>query len=201
MASLLLGKPALLVIDIQGDSLKPPDTVSDFPMPRYDEYMRRVPPLIETARACEVPVIYLQEVHHPSMVDFGRELDGFERVHCLENDPGTAVANEVGKRPDDYWIRKRRYSGFFGTDLEILLRGLEVRTIMMVGAFTDVCVHYTFADAHQRGYVCRVSEDCVAGSSWRAHSASLAAMEFMQRGSRCRSDALIEALTARAVRQ
>jgi biuret amidohydrolase len=194
---LIVGKPALLVIDVQGDiSTDRHDPVRDFPMPGYEEYMQRVPTLIAVARICKVPIIYMQEVHHPSMIDFGRELDGFERVHCLENAPRTAIVPEVDRRPDDYWVRKRRYSSFFGTDLEILLRGLDATTLLMVGGFSDVCVHYTFADAHQRDYVCRVVEDCVAGSSKAAHDTALEAMEHLQHGSRCVRDELIAALHA-----
>jgi nicotinamidase-related amidase len=66
----------------------------------------------------------------------------------------------------------------------------------MVGGFTDVCVHYAFADAHQRDYVCRVVDDCVAGSSYAAHEAALAAMADLQSGCRCNRDTLIEALRA-----
>jgi biuret amidohydrolase len=194
-ASLIVGKPALLVIDVQGNCMAPyHDATRDFPMPDYSDYMRRVPALIAAARAHNVPIIYMQEVHHPSMIDFGRELDGFERVHCLESDPDNIIAAEVDKRSDDFWVRKRRYSSFFGTDLEILLRGLEARTLLMVGGFTDVCVHYTFADAHQRDYVCRVVEDCVAGSTQGAHDAALAAMERLQGDCRCVRDELIAAL-------
>jgi nicotinamidase-related amidase len=196
-SSLIVGKPALLVIDVQGDiTTSRHDVERDFPMQHYEEYMQRVPALIAAARACHVPIIYMQEVHHPSMIDFGRELDGFERVHCLENSPGTAIVPEVDRRPDDFWVRKRRYSSFFGTDLEILLRGLKSRTLLMVGGFTDVCVHYAFADAHQRDYVCRVVEDCVAGSSYEAHEAALAAMDHLQHGCRCVRDDLISALHA-----
>ena len=194
---LIVGKPALLVIDIQGGICAARhDPLRNFPMPRYEEYMQRVPALIAAARTSGVPIVYMQEVHHPSLIDFGRELDGFERIHCLENAPGTAIAPEVDRRPEDYWVRKRRYSAFFGTDLEILLRGLGATTLLMVGGFSDVCVHYTFADAHQRDYVCRVVEDCVAGSSQEAHDTALEAMEHLQSGSCCVRDDLIVALTA-----
>ncbi len=44
-----------------------------------------------------------------------------------------AIVPEVDRRPDDYWVRKRRYSSFFDTDLEILLRGLKATTLLMVG--------------------------------------------------------------------
>ena len=57
--------------------------------------------------------------------------------------PKLAVA-EMGIRPDDYSIQKRRYSCFYGTDLEILLKGLKAETLLLVGGLTDVCVRYTF---------------------------------------------------------
>ena len=78
-------------------------------------------------------------------MDFGRELDGDEDVHCVEGNPNTEIAAEqLGFVPGDYLIQKRRYSAFFGTDLEILLRGLKADTLLLCGGLTDVCVHYTF---------------------------------------------------------
>ena len=87
-------------------------------------------------------------------------------------------------RPTDYVIGKRRYSCFFGTDLEILLKGLKANTLILTGGLTDVCVHYTFVDGHQHDYFCRVVEDCVGGSSQRAHEGALEAMEYLQTGAR-----------------
>src|ERR671932_343642 len=73
--------------------------------------------------------------------------------------------------PDEFHIVKRRYSGFIGTDFEIVLRGLQASTLILIGGLTDVCVHYTFADAHQRDYYVRVVTDCVGGSSQYLHDA------------------------------
>jgi biuret amidohydrolase len=189
------GKIALLVIDVQGDINTPRyDAVRQFPMVDFHTYMQRIPGLITAARGAGLPVIYIQEVHHPSLVDFGRELDGFERVHCLEDAPSTAIAPEVDRRPQDFYIRKRRYSAFFNTELDIYLRGLKAHTLILVGGFTDVCVHYTFADAYQRGYSCRIVQDCVAGSSVAAHEGALSAMASLQPGSLCRRDELIAQL-------
>lgn len=130
-------------------------------------------------------MIFIQEVHRADLVDFGRELDGEEDVHCIETNAGTEIAaKEMDFRPSDYLVRKRRYSAFFGTDFEILLKGLRVNTLLLCGGLTDVCVHYTFVDGHQSDYFCRVIEDCVAGSSESAHEASLRAMEYLQIGAR-----------------
>jgi nicotinamidase-related amidase len=145
------------------------------------ERHERIRALLATARAHGVPPIFVQEVHKRSLVDFGRELDGVEGVHCLEGDLGTELAEGLEPRGDEYLIRKRRYSAFFATELELVLRSYGTRTLILVGALTDVCVHYTFVDAHQRDYHCLVVADCVGGSSPPAHSAALRAMTYLQR--------------------
>ena len=133
-----------------------------------------------------------------NLVDFGRELDGAEDVHCIEGLHSTEIAAEdVDFRPGDYFVPKRRYSAFYGTDFEILLKGLDVQTLILTGGLTDVCVHYTFVDGHQGNYYCRVVEDCVGGSSEDAHNASLRAMEYLQTGARCKSTDILEAFAAR----
>ena len=193
---LIEGPPVLIVIDIQGGAPDGSESTMPF-MPGYQERMDRAPALVDAARRCGVPIVFFQEAHRRDLIDFGRELDGAEDVHLLEGDPGTEIAAELGVRPDDYVIRKRRYSCFFGTELEILLKGLGAETLILIGGHTDVCVHYTFVDAHQHDYFCRVVEDCVAGSSPDAHEAALRAMEYLQTGARRSSDEVVEAFEAR----
>ena len=183
---LIEGRAALIVIDIQAETFTDTRDVRAIDcMPGYGDRMLKCRALIDAARANGVPVVFIQEVHRPDGVDFGRELDGDEDVHCIETDPGTEIAaQQMGFLPTDFLIRKRRYSAFFGTDFEILLRGLKVDTLLLCGGLTDVCVHYTFVDGHQSDYFCRVIEDCVAGSSLEAHEAALRAMEYLQTGAR-----------------
>ncbi len=183
------GQAVLVVIDIQGGESggdhNDDNGSSTMPfMPGYAAAMDRAPELISAARRAGVPIVFFQEAHRRDLIDFGRELDGAEGVHLLEGDPGTEIDPAVGMRPDDYFIRKRRYSCFFGTELEILLKGLKADTLILIGGHTDVCIHYTFADGHQHDYFMRVVEDCVAGSSLDAHEASLRAMEYLQTGAR-----------------
>lgn len=182
--AIIEGQPVLVVIDIQGGESNDPEVSSIPLMPGYDDRLSGAPELIAKARSCGIPIVFFQEAHRRNLVDFGRELDGAEGIHLLEGDPGTEIAPDIDLRPDDYFIRKRRYSGFFGTEFEILLKGLGASTLIMIGGHTDVCVHYTFVDGHQHDYFCRVVEDCVAGSSEAAHDASLAAMEYLQTGAR-----------------
>lgn len=194
---LIEGQAALIVIDIQASTFVKKDN-DDRAIPHmqdYDVRMLKSRALIDKARECDIPVIFIQEIHRANLVDFGRELDGDEDVHCLDNNPETDLAKEeMGFIPGDYHIQKRRYSAFFGTDFEILLRGLKVDTLLLVGGLTDVCVHYTFVDGHQSDYFCRVIEDCVAGSSIDAHDASLKAMEYLQTGAVCNREQVLAAM-------
>lgn len=195
--NLIEGTPALIVIDIQGELFVERETVAIPTMANFDDRMAQARVAIDKARETGIPVIFIQEVHRPDLVDFGRELDGVEDVHCVEGDPHTEIATrQLDFRPTDYLIRKRRYSAFFGTDFEILLKGLKVDTLLLCGGLTDVCVHYTFVDGHQSDYFCRVIEDCVAGSSEDAHEASLRAMEYLQTGARRSLDEVLAAMDA-----
>ncbi len=197
--SLIEGRPALVVIDIQAGTFD--DTIEKRAiahMSGYKERMAKSRIAIDKARELDIPVIFIQEVHRPDLVDFGRELDGSEDIHCLEDNPNTEIAvREVGFLPSDYLIKKRRYSAFFGTDFEILLRGLKVDTLLLCGGLTDVCVHYTFVDGHQSDYFCRVIEDCVAGSSEDAHESALRAMEYLQAGARRSLSEVLKAMEGR----
>ena len=196
---IVVGKPALVVIDIQAGTFVEKETRAIPHMPDYAQRMLTSRQAIDLAREKDIPVIFVQEVHRPDLVDFGRELDGSETIHCLEDNPETAIASEqTGFRPTDYLIKKRRYSAFFGTDFEILLKGLKVQTLLLCGGLTDVCVHYTFVDGHQSDYYCRVIEDCVAGSSERAHEGALEAMEYLQSGARRSLSEILEAMSSYA---
>ena len=193
-AALIEGRAALIVIDMQQRGSLPLEEVGIPLMPGFAAQVERVVRVVDACRAAGVPVVFSQEVHRRDLVDFGRELDGEESIHCLEGDPGTELVEELRPREGDYHIKKRRYSCFFGTDLEILLRSLDVQTLLLVGGLTDVCVHYTFADAHQWDYYVRVLEDCVLGSTVERHNASLSAMEYLQHGARRTSEEVLAAL-------
>jgi biuret amidohydrolase len=176
----LHGTTALIVIDVQkGETLAGDHGVPI--MPGGEQRHERIRAVVAAARAAGVPPIFIQEVHKPSLRDFGRELDGEEGVHCIEGERATELADGLEPLADEYLIRKRRYSGFFATELDLVLRSYGASSLVLVGALTDVCVQYTFADAHQRDYHCHVVADCVGGSSLAAHEAALAAMRYLQR--------------------
>jgi nicotinamidase-related amidase len=187
------GPAALILIDVQKGGVLEQDCGIPH-MPGGPERLRCTLRLLAAARDCGIPPIFIQEVHKRSLIDFGRELDGTEGVHCLEGDLATELAEGLEPARDEYLIRKRRYSAFFATELDLVLRSYRAETLLLVGGLTDVCVHYTFADAHQHDYRCKVVTDCVGGSSLDAHDAALEAMRYLQRDCLVTSDDVLSAL-------
>ena len=158
-------RPVLIVVDVQNGALAEIDPGIPLMGGLADRVARieRVRALVAAWREADAPVVFIQEVHKPSLIDFGRELDGAEDVHALEGDPATDLVIEP--EPHEYLIRKRRYSAFFGTELEIVLKAHRADGVVLVGGLTDVCVHYTAVDAHQHDYHVRVVVDCVGNFS------------------------------------
>lgn len=197
---LIVGNPVLVVVDMQESGGMPAEEMGIAHMPGYDDRIEVAERLIAAARAAGIPIVFFQEVHRPSGVDFGRELDGAEGEHCVDGRAGTPLHPRLLPDLDgpnhEFHIVKRRYSGFIGTEFEIVLSGLKADTLILIGGLTNVCVHYTFADAHQRDFYVRVVSDCVGGSSVEAHLAALDAMEYLQAGAVRTGDEILSAFTS-----
>ena len=190
--SLIVGQPVVIAVDPQQGGSEEGGGIPANMSGRAERSARMIR-IVDRARELGVPVVFIQEVHKRSMVEIGRELDGAEGPHCFEDDPKNDFIDGLDPLPEEFHIKKRRYSAFFGTELEIVLKGYGADTLILFGGLTDVCVHYTFADAHQHDYYTRVIEDAVLGSSEERHRASLDAMEYLQTGAVCTSNEIIGA--------
>src|SRR4051794_12000073 len=179
MSDLIVGQPVVIAVDPQqGGSQEGGGIPAD--MPGRAERSARMIQLVDRARELDVPVVFIQEVHKRDMVDIGRELEGAEGPHCIEDDPKNDFIDGLDPRPEEFLIKKRRYSAFFGTELEIVLKAYKADTVILFGGLTDVCVHYTAVDAHQHDYRVRVASDAVGGASQRAHDAAPEGVEDLQ---------------------
>lgn len=167
---------ALIIIDMQNDFVGPEAVI---PCKCPEPMIENLCALRAFCHANGIPVIYTQEAHRVSHIDFGRELDGDEPVHCLEGSAGWEIISCLAPEEQDYVIMKRRYSGFFQTDLKILLDGLKVDTLIITGAATDVCVRATATDAQQYGYHVLVPRDCVAGTTPMQNDAALEHIRYI----------------------
>jgi len=148
----VLAKAAVLVVDMLKDFVKP----EFIPRSRISGTIDAIKRLLDRARAKGVPVVYVCDSHLPD--------DGEFKIwprHAVQGTEGAEVIEELKPREGDYIVKKRRYSGFYGTDLDLLLRELGVDTVIIVGVATHICVLHTAADAYFRGYRVFVPRDCV----------------------------------------
>lgn len=156
---------AVLVIDMLNDFLEPEGAM---PLPegrRLYEPCRR---LLSAARENGASVIWVCDEHPPHDREFEKR-----SVHCLEGSWGAEIVSELEPATDEYRVRKRRYSGFFETDLDLRLRELGVRHLILTGVVTNICVRSTAHDAFFRGYEVIVPVECVAATSEREQESTL----------------------------
>ena len=142
-----LSKTAVLVIDILGGN--------EGTVPGLETMAENAVRIVKAARAKGVPVIFSDDNHLPE-VDLELPLWG---EHGMVNTQGSLPLDEFDVQPTDRIIPKRRYNGFFQTDLDISLRELGVDTIIAVGCDTNICVLQTLAGAYFLGYKTIVAAD------------------------------------------
>ncbi|TFE02216.1 isochorismatase family cysteine hydrolase [Jeotgalibacillus salarius] len=157
-------KTALLLIDMMnhmefegGDDL----LKNSIPM------VERLKELKKRAKKKGLPVIYVND-------HFNHWQDNTDAVveECRES-KGKPVVEEILPEDNDYFIIKPKHSGFFGTQLDILLKQLNVERLIITGVATDICVLFTANDAHMREYEICVPEDCSAAESKEAHDSAM----------------------------
>ncbi|MGB4504306.1 MAG: isochorismatase family cysteine hydrolase [Syntrophaceticus sp.] len=163
-------KKALIIIDMLNDFVQEGGALYT------GETGRRVIPIIaavlKRARVEKWPVIYLCDQHTSADSEF----EMFP-THCLAGTKGGEICTELAPQSGDIIIPKRRYSGFYGTDLDLTLRELEVDELILTGVCTNICVLYTTADARMHHYKVKVIKDAVASFDEQAHQFALQEME------------------------
>lgn len=134
---------------------------------------RRIARLKARARRAGVPVIYVND-------NFGRWRSDFKAHvhHCLENETkGGPMVRLLVPDDDDYFVLKPKHSGFYSTSLDILLRYLGVKTLILTGVAGNLCVLYTANDAYMRDFGLLVPRDCVASETKDANDYALNEMK------------------------
>lgn len=163
--SLEPGRTAVLVVDMLNDFL---EETGAMPLPGGQRLYEPIRRLLAAARGHGSSVIWVCDTHPPEDREFEKRTP-----HCLAGTWGAQIVDALEPRDDDYRVPKRRYSGFFETDLDLRLRELRVSTLVLTGVVTNICVRSTAHDAFFRGYDVIVVQDCVAATSDREQDSSL----------------------------
>lgn len=144
-----LSSTAILVIDVLGGTDPIPEA--------FAEPIGACVSIVKAARAKGVPVIFSDDNHIPA---YDREIELWGE-HGIRGTQGGEPVAAFDLQLSDIVIPKRRYDGFFQTDLDLTLRELGVDTLIAVGADANICVLQTLAGAYFRGYKTIVPADAV----------------------------------------
>jgi|YNPMSStandDraft_1061717.scaffolds.fasta_scaffold27640_2 nicotinamidase-related amidase len=159
-------KQALLLIDIIHDFFHPEGRNYH---PRYEDVRKHICALLEAARDVGVPIIHARESHRP-----GPDFEQPKLLpHCIEGTWDVGVPDWLDLHPEDIEVRKRRYSAFFSTDLDLLLRERGVRRLVVAGVKTHLCVRATIQDAFAYGYEVWLPREATSSNHLHLAEASL----------------------------
>lgn len=163
---------ALLLVDVINE-LEFPGAAKLYP--RALPMARRLAALKARAAAARVPCIYVND-------NFGQWRSDFRTLveRCLGGGSrGQAVARLLAPSEDDYFVLKPMHSGFHSTTLDLLLRQLGSRRLVIGGMATEACVLFTASDAYIRGFEVIVPRDGCASESAARHAHALDIMTKM----------------------
>ena len=160
------------------------DMLNDFVTGKLEnERAKRIIPnikkLVEAARKSNVPVIYSNDAHYPQDVEVTRKWG----KHAIKGTEGAEVIPELKPAKKDYIVEKRTYSSFYETGLDPLLRSMYneegVKTVILCGLHTNMCVRHTAADAFFRGYHIIIAKDGVEAFTQEDQEQGLKYLEYV----------------------
>jgi nicotinamidase-related amidase len=167
-------RSCLLVVDMQNYFL---DSKSPTFTPGGLAILPNVAKLIKSFRKKKLPVIYTAHVHKSKELDGGILAWWWEGM-IMENTKDAEIHPELAPLPQEKIIYKHRYSAFYNTDLEIVLRCLKIEDLVITGVMTNLCCESTARDAYFRDYRVFFPMDATGTVDEELHLATLKNLAF-----------------------
>ncbi len=173
---------ALLIIDMQKDFCTDGFATSkaDRPLAATQSIIPRIQKILAAARDSGVLVCHVGFWTYPEhMSDSGSWLTQRRRATyasdkiAIAHSEGAEFIKELEPAEDEICIHKHRYSAFKGTDLEMILRAHDIRTVVPTGVSTNVCVESTLRDAFESTFYVCVPENACASWDMELHAATM----------------------------
>jgi isochorismate hydrolase len=167
-------RACLLVVDMQNEFLKENGAV-------FFHYAAEIVPnvkrLLKVCRKTSIPVVFTGHVHENPAVDGGMTAEWWPEIKrgesLIKGTKGVEIYRSLKPLKTEKIIWKHRYSAFYNTDLEIILRGMGITDLIITGVLTNVCCESTARDAFFRDFRVFFLADATASSEPEFHIASL----------------------------
>jgi len=160
-------RPVLIVIDMLRDFL------DGWPPSSREKLVQSTKDLVLMVRERGYPIIWVRQEFQADLSDAFLEVKAKGIPITIRGTPGCQIIPELPIGPSEIVIVKKRYSAFFGTDLDQILRGLEPDAIILAGINTHACVRVTAIDAYQRDLPVVLASECVGSYDREHHTVTL----------------------------
>lgn len=164
---------AILVVDMENDFVMPgaPHRVAGAysTLPAIAEF-------IDYGRKNDWAVIYIYRIHRISGIDaelFRRHFFEEGQPFCIAGTEGAEIPEQIAPKEGDIKVTKQRFSAFFGTDLDIILRGLGVKNVYITGTQYPNCIRATAVDSMGLDYITTVVTDCCSAATEEVANANI----------------------------
>lgn len=179
LPQILARKTALIVVDVQNDFCDDEGVFSRakrINMALAQKAVSSLLSFIDRCRELGLPVIFVRTTHSgwtDSASWLGRVGGKIGRMGICSPNSWGCEFYKVKPHENECIVTKHRYSGFFETDLDLILRSRAVETLLFTGVATNVCVETTARDAYNRNYNVVLVEDCCGAFDAGEHEATL----------------------------
>ena len=175
---------ALLIVDMQNAFIHKDGSLSKMGLDvsRSSIVIEPIKKLKEEFKRQSRPIIFIQHTHRPDRTDGGMVAKVFPPIldfgHCFDGSWDAEITEELKPESDDYIVKKHRYSAFYNTQLEEVLRGLGIQQLVVTGIATNICVESTIRDAFYRDYNVFVPREATASFTEEAEKGAFGNFEF-----------------------
>ena len=178
---------ALVIIDMQRDFLEPGGFGEALgnDVSQLRKIVAPLHALLGAARDARLTVIHTREGHRPDMTDAPRakvergapslrigDRGPMGRI-LIRGEVGHDIIQELAPQDGEAILDKPGKGAFYATDLELMLRNASIKSLVVTGVTTEVCVHTTVREANDRGFECLVPSDCVGSYFQEFHEVGL----------------------------
>lgn len=165
-------RTAVLAVDLQGENC----TGSAWQVQDYEAVLANAAKTMNAARAAGIPVIYsrhaLDPDGHDALRHEARDADG-RPLASRSDRPEVEICDQVRPRPGDIVFDKQRFSAFYGTKLDLLLRQVDAEHLIVLGCWTEACLETTVWDAIWRDFRITLVRDACGSFNRFAHQVAM----------------------------
>lgn len=165
-------RTAVVAVDLQNDCI---EAEGAWPIYNKEQLLKSAAIALEACRAADLPIIYTQHWLDPRGVDALRyePLTNGRPTHGVAGTEMAEIHPAVAPTPRDILVKKQRWSGFYGTNLDLILNRMDVDHLIMFGIWTEACFETTVWDAIWRDYRITIVKDACGTATELMHMTSM----------------------------